>query len=94
MNEVNHHDKKLVKRTLDAIIFGKPSPDKGIQNIYMDRGFSCEKSGYFTKQVKNFTIRKVNHSHHSEKWYIQILIIASKCEKKIYATQPEIQSMT
>jgi putative transposase len=35
----NRHDKKLVKRTLDAIIFERPSPDVGIKNIYMDRGY-------------------------------------------------------
>ncbi len=86
VNELNHHDKKLLKRILDVIIFGKPSPDEGTQNIYMDRGFICEKSGYFTKQVQNFTIKKVNHSHHSEEWYIKVLIIASKCEKRIFAT--------
>ena len=35
----NRHDKKLVKETLDAIIFERPSPDEGIQNICMDKGY-------------------------------------------------------
>ena len=35
----NHHDKKLVKETLDAIIFERISPDEGIQNICMDKGY-------------------------------------------------------
>jgi hypothetical protein len=26
--------------------------------------------------------RKVNHSHHPEKWCIKVTIIASKCENK------------
>src|SRR5665647_1205438 len=30
-------------------------------------GFRCKKYGYFIKQVKTFTIRKVNHSHYLEK---------------------------
>ncbi len=30
----NRHDKMLVKKTLDAIIFKRPSLDEGIQNIY------------------------------------------------------------
>jgi len=29
----NRHDKKLVKETLDAIIFERPSPDEIIQNL-------------------------------------------------------------
>jgi hypothetical protein len=39
--------------------------------------------------VKIFTIRKVNHSQHPEKWHIKGTIIASKCENKIFATQPD-----
>lgn len=35
----NRHDKKLVKRILDAIIFERPSTDDVIQNICMDRGY-------------------------------------------------------
>ncbi|MCO5382332.1 MAG: IS5 family transposase [Methanosarcina barkeri] len=35
----NRHDKKLVKETLDAILFERPSPDEGIQNICMDKGY-------------------------------------------------------
>ena len=35
----NHHDKKLVKRTLDAIFFERPSPEDIIQNICMDKGY-------------------------------------------------------
>ena len=35
----NRHDKMLVKKTLDAIIFERPSLDDGIQNICMDRGY-------------------------------------------------------
>lgn len=33
----NFLDKKLVKETLDAIIFERPSPDNIIQNICMDK---------------------------------------------------------
>ncbi len=36
----NRHDKKLIKRTLDAIFFERPSPEDIIQNICMDKG--CE----------------------------------------------------
>jgi len=35
----NRHDKMLVKKTLDAIIFERPSLDDGIQNIRMDKGY-------------------------------------------------------
>jgi transposase len=35
----NRHDKKLVKRILDAIFFEKPSPEEVIQNICMDKGY-------------------------------------------------------
>jgi transposase len=35
----NRHDKMLVKKTLDGIIFEKPSPDDVIQNICMDKGY-------------------------------------------------------
>jgi putative transposase len=35
----NRHDKMLVKKTLDAIIFERPSPDDVIQNICMDKGY-------------------------------------------------------
>jgi putative transposase len=35
----NSHDKKLVKETLDAIIFERPSPEEEIQNICMDKGY-------------------------------------------------------
>ena len=34
----NRHDKKLVKRTLYAIISERPSPNEVIQNICMDKG--------------------------------------------------------
>jgi transposase len=34
----NRHDKMLVKKTLDAIIFERPSLDEEIQNICMDKG--------------------------------------------------------
>jgi len=50
--------------------------------------FCCKKSGYFTKQVKTVTIRKVNHSHHWEKWYTKIKIIVSNCGNIIFAPQP------
>ncbi|BBL64585.1 hypothetical protein MmazTMA_15620 [Methanosarcina mazei] len=36
---VNRHDKMLVKKTLDGIIFERPSPDDVIQNICMDKGY-------------------------------------------------------
>ncbi len=35
----NRHDKKLVKRTLDAIFFERPSPENIIQNICIDKGY-------------------------------------------------------
>ena len=35
----NRHDKKLVKRTLDAIFFERSSPEDIIQNICMDKGY-------------------------------------------------------
>ena len=35
----NRHDKKLVKETLDAIFFERPSPEEGIQNMCMDKGY-------------------------------------------------------
>jgi transposase len=35
----NRHNKKLVKRTLDAIFFERPSPEDIIQNICMDKGY-------------------------------------------------------
>jgi len=34
----NRHDKMLIKKTLDAIIFERPFPEDGIQNICMDKG--------------------------------------------------------
>jgi len=39
VNGANRHDKKLVKETLDAIIFEKPSSDDVIQNMCMDKGY-------------------------------------------------------
>lgn len=35
----NRQDKMLVKKTFDAIIFERPSPDDAIQNICMDKGY-------------------------------------------------------
>jgi putative transposase len=35
----NRHDKMLEKKTLDAMIFERPSLDDGIQNICMDKGY-------------------------------------------------------
>ena len=35
----NRHDKKLVKRTLEAIIMERPSPEEVKQNICMDKGY-------------------------------------------------------
>jgi len=35
----NRHDKMLVKKTFDALIFERPSPEGGIQNICMDKGY-------------------------------------------------------
>ncbi len=35
----NRHDKKLVKRTLEAIFFERLSPEDIIQNICMDKGY-------------------------------------------------------
>ena len=53
-------------------------------------GVRCKKSGYFTKPMETFTIRKVNHSPHPEKWYKKVPIIASKYKKKIFATEPDL----
>ncbi len=33
----NRHDKMLIKKTFDAIIFKRPSLDEGIQNTFMDK---------------------------------------------------------
>jgi hypothetical protein len=60
---------------------------EGTLLVFWCIGFCCKKSGSFTKSVKNFTIRKVNHSNHLEKWYIKVSITALKCKKKIFATQ-------
>jgi len=49
-----------------------------------------QKSGYFTKLVRNLTIRKVNYSNHLEKWYIKVSIIVLKCEMKILQHNPFI----
>jgi putative transposase len=35
----NHHDKKLVKKTFDAIVFKRPSPDNVIQNMCIGKGY-------------------------------------------------------
>ena len=35
----NRHDKMLVKKTFDALIFERPFLDDGIQNICMDKGY-------------------------------------------------------
>ena len=35
----NRHDKMLVKKMFDAIIFERPSPDNETQNISMDKGY-------------------------------------------------------
>lgn len=40
MDGVNRHDKKLVKETLDAIIFERLSPEEVIQNISMDKEYA------------------------------------------------------
>ncbi len=34
----NRHNKMFIKKTLDAIIFERPFPDDGIQNICLDKG--------------------------------------------------------
>jgi len=39
VDRANRHDKKLVKRTLDAIFFERPSSDYIIQNICMDKRY-------------------------------------------------------
>jgi hypothetical protein len=39
VDRTNRHDKKLVKRTLDAIFFERPSSNDVTQNICMDRGY-------------------------------------------------------
>ena len=55
----NRHDKKLVKRTLDAILFERPSPENIIQNICIDKGYDftdirklVEEYGY-TEHIKS-----------------------------------------
>ena len=37
MDEANRHDKMLVKKKFDDLIFERPSPEDGIQNICMDK---------------------------------------------------------
>ncbi len=56
----NRHDKKLVKRTLDAIFFERPSPENIIQNICIDKGYDFTDIRKFveeycyTEHIKSF----------------------------------------
>jgi transposase len=47
----NRHDKKLVKKTFDAIVLERPSPDNIIQNMCMDKGYDYSD---IREMVKNY----------------------------------------
>jgi hypothetical protein len=66
-----------------------PSLLRAYTDIRSGSWFWCKKYGFVAKSVKNFTIRKFNHSHHREKWYIKVRIIVSNCGNIIFAPQPK-----
>ncbi len=55
----NRHDKKLVKRTLDAIFFERPSPEDIIQNICWIRVMISTISENWLKNMVILRISKV-----------------------------------
>ncbi len=76
----NRHDKKLVKRTLDAIFFERPSPGDIIQNICMDKGYDfndiikfVEEYGY-TAHIKSRgeeNIRRDIPGFRARRWVVE-----------------------
>jgi len=76
----NHHDKKLVKRTLDPIFFERPSPEDIIQNICMDKGYDfndirklVEEYGY-TAHIKSRgeeNIRRDISGFRARRWVVE-----------------------
>ena len=77
---VNSHDKKLVKRTLDAIFFERPSAEDIIQNICMDKGYDftdirklVEEYGY-TAHIKSRgeeNIRRDIPGFRARRWVVE-----------------------
>ena len=70
----NRHDKMLVKKTLDAIIFERPSLDDGIQNIRMDKGYDYPD---IRELVKDYDYTAHIRSRGEESW--MELIVTIKC---------------
>ncbi len=76
----NRHDKKLVKRTLDAIFFERPSTEDIIQNICMDKGYDfndirklVEEYGY-TAHIKSRgeeNIRRDIPGFRAKRWVVE-----------------------
>ena len=76
----NRHDKTLVKRTFDAIIFEIPSTDDVIQNICMDKGYDfpdiremVKEYGY-TAHIKSRgeeNIRKEIPGFRARRWVVE-----------------------
>jgi putative transposase len=62
----NRHDKMLVKKTLDNIIFERLSPDDVIQNICMDKGYDFPD---IRKLVEDFGFTAHIRSRGEEKKY-------------------------
>jgi putative transposase len=59
----NLHDKKLVKRTLDAIIFERLTLGERIQNIYMDKGYDFPDLRELVKEYGYTAHIKISHVH-------------------------------
>jgi putative transposase len=76
----NCHDKKLVKRTLDAIFFERPSPEDIIRNMCMNKGYDftdiikfVEDYGY-TAHIKSRgeeNIRRGIPSFRARRWVVE-----------------------
>ena len=76
----NRHDKKLVKRTLDAIFFERPSLEDIIQNICRDKGYDLTDIrklvvdyGY-TAHIKSCgeeNIRRDIHGFRARRWVVK-----------------------
>ena len=76
----DRHDKKLVKRTLDAIFFERPSPEDIIQNICMDKGYDftnirklVEEYGYTAhiKSREEENIRRDIPGFRARRWVVE-----------------------
>jgi putative transposase len=66
----NRHDKMLVKKTFDALIFERPSPDDITQNICMDKGYDYSD---IRELVKNYGYTAHIRSRGEENIKIQVL---------------------